>query len=254
MEREWEWDRTRAINIVKLVFLLFLLLIIGLSALRSQTLSQTDSLFIRDSIRVATPKSLRPQFRIDARASAFEGQKINIYGYDAGVLIENRLRIALGYYRIKNELPNDVDLLGSKTKLQLGIDCGALNTEVVFYDARYLSFGFPLEFGFGNYSLVYHDALTGRVLSEKDGFLGFANFGLSAVFKPIRWFGLKGIAGYRKTIYPGENIFPFNGVFSAIGLNIDVQEIVKDIRMYRLIKKYNRNFSRLRTFTALMTD
>ena len=254
MERYWVLNRLRAINIVKMMFLSFILLIIGLSPLHSQSGTETDSLFLRDSVRITSAKPLRPQFRIDARTSTYEGQKINIYGYDAGILIDNRLRLALGYYRIKNDLPNDVDLLGSRTKLQLGIDCGALNTEVIFYDARYFSLGFPLELGFGNYNLVYHDALTGRLLSEKNGFFGFANFGLSVIFKPIRWFGLKGTAGYRKSIYPSEDIFAFNGAYSAIGLNIDVLEIVKDVRMYRLIKKHNRNFKRLRTFAELMTD
>jgi hypothetical protein len=238
----------------KFQFCALFLFFAAINGFAQSRITEDDQKFMEDSVRIATPRAVRPQLRLDARTSSFERQKINIYGYDAGILIDNKLRLALGYYRINNDLPNDVDLRGVKSKLQLRINCGALNTEVIYYNARYLSLGFPLEFGFGNYKLKHTSSDDGRVLEEKSGFLGFTNFGLSATFKPIRWFGLKGILGYRKTIYPAERIFPFNGVFSSIGLNVDIQTIVRDVRMYCLLKKHKRNFSGLRTFTDIITE
>jgi hypothetical protein len=236
------------------LILLVIALLIGPLLFGQDLTSDTPDEFTRDSIKIAAGKIVRPQFRVDARTSSFEGQKINIYGYDVGVLISNRLRLALGYYRINNDLPEEVDLNGSQTKLLLNVNCGALNTEVTYYEARYLSLGFPLEFAFGTYKMEHHDANSDRALDHQSGVLGFTNFGLSATLKPIRWFGLKGIAGYRKSLYPNEKTFGFNGVFSSIGLNADVQEIVKDIKMYKLMKRHNRNFHGLTTLADLVTN
>lgn len=231
-------ERTRNVLTILFLQLTILLLTVGCAGI---VYGQTpDEHYYSDSLRIVKPRPVRVQLRMDARTSTYEGQKINIYGYDAGVLLNNKLRLALGYYRIDNDLPNDIDLQGNRTKLQLGINCGALNTEVIFYNARYLSLGFPLEFGFGKYRVTYRDVLTERTVDDRRGYLGFANFGLSATFKPIRWIGLKGIAGYRKSLYPNEKKFAFNGVFSAIGLNVDMQEIIKDVRLYCLMKRHHR--------------
>jgi hypothetical protein len=221
--------------------------------LKSQ--SYTYEEFIRDSLNAVKPKLIRPQVRIDSRVSFFENQRINIYGYDAGIMAKDKLRLALGYYRINNDLPAKKDIDGVNTNISLVVNCGALNTELIWFNSRFFSAGFPFELAFGQYDLKYETSEGRKFISRKQGYLGFANFGLSLTFKPIRFIGLKGMAGYRKSLYPNEREFGFNGVFTSIGLNLDVHEIVKDVKIYKLKKRYYReNFRGFETFVDLVTE
>jgi hypothetical protein len=56
----------------------------------------------------------------------------------------------------------------------------------------------------------------------------------------MRFLGLKAMVGYRKQVFNLVEDFNFDGFFTAIGLNVDVREIISDIKMYRLKKKYRR--------------
>jgi hypothetical protein len=233
---------------------LFLVLLISLTVLNAQT-NYTYEDYINDSLRIVKPKLIRPQIRIDSRVSFFENQTINIYGYDAGILAKDKLRLALGYYRINNDLPAKKEIDGVNTNISLVVNCGSLNTEMIFYNSRYFSAGFPFELGFGEYDLKYETAEGRKFISKKSGYLGFANFGLSLTFKPIRFIGLKGMAGYRKSLYPNEREFGFNGLFTSIGLNVDVREIIKDVQLYKLKKRYYReSFNGFETFVDLLID
>jgi hypothetical protein len=68
----------------------------------------------------------------------------------------------------------------------------------------------------------------------------FVNFGLSGTYKPMRFLGLKAILGYRKVVFNQVKDFNYDGFFSSLGLNADIHEIVTDIRMFRLKKRYRR--------------
>jgi hypothetical protein len=215
----------------------------------------TSKEFINDSLKILRPKLIRPQVRIDSRVSVYDKQAINIYGYDAGIMAKDKLRLALGYYRINSALPVQTEVEGIKTNTSLVMNVGSLNTELMYYNSRFVSLGFPLELAAGEYKLTRTNADTKRVLSDTSGILGFANFGLSITFKPLRALGLKGILGYRKSVYPNERIFNFNGVFSSIGLNLDLQEVIRDVKMYRLKKRYyGKEFRRFETFVDIVTD
>lgn len=56
----------------------------------------------------------------------------------------------------------------------------------------------------------------------------------------MRFLGLKGIVGYRKIAFNQVKDFNFDGLFTSIGLNVDVHAITTDIRMFRLKKRYKR--------------
>jgi hypothetical protein len=208
--------------------------------------------YLHDSILISTPKLVRPQFKFDTRNTLFENHRVNMYGYDAGILVKNKLRITLGYYRIDETL----NLVSGGTAIQqnIYIRCGTLNTELVYFHKRFLSLGFPLEFGVGYYDLQ-SGSRENNYSERLNGLVAFSNFGLAGTFTPIRWFGLKVIAGYRKAVLASNKKFDFNGIFSSIGLNVDLQEAIRDFRMYRLQKKYYRKeFKPLETFTDLLVN
>jgi len=234
---------------------LFLLVRPGLFS-QNQNQNQEDlrKKFLDDSVKIAASKPIRFQVRLETRASKFEGEKINIYGYDAGILVKNKLRIALGYSSINAALSEEKTRSGVSATSFLNVKCAQLNTELIYHDYRFVALGFPMEIGAGRYKLDYIPVNDSVAVSRKEGFLAFANFGLSGTFKPIRWLGMKGIVGYRKTAYPPEKEFNFSAAFFSIGLNLDLQEIVKDIKMYRLKKSYSKDFKALETFVDILTD
>lgn len=176
-----------------------------------------------------------------------------MYGYDAGILVKNKLRLTLGYYRIDENL--SLPLNGAAIRQRVFIRCGTINTELIYFQKRFLSLGFPLELGVGYYELKNIDPETRNATDSLHGAVAFSNFGLAGTFTPIRWFGLKVIAGYRKAVLSSNKQFDFNGVFSSIGLNVDLHEAIKDIKMYRLKKRYYKDkFRPLETFTDLLVE
>jgi len=212
--------------------------------------------FIADSIKIYVLKSWRPQFKFDTRTTLFEKQQLNMYGYDAGILIKNKLRITLGYYRIDDNLPKDQLINDIQTKQNLRMHMGSVNLELNYIRKRFFSLGFPLEIGVGSYRLKNFSADSPFYeVGRMNGYIAFSNFGLSGTFTPIRWLGLKGMVGYRKMVAATHKEFDFNGVFSSIALSIDVQEIIKDIKMYRLKKHYyGKRFKKLEGFTDIIAD
>jgi hypothetical protein len=224
------------------------------TAVNAPPRDSTEAVFLRDSIKLATPKLVRIQARLDSRASSFQGTEVNIYGYYIGAMIKSKLSLGLAYYRISTVLPAKKVINGVNTGTSLVVNCGSFNSELIYFNRRYISLGFPLEFAVGQYNLTNTITDDNSVISQQIKFLAFINFGLSATFKPFQFIGLKLMAGYRKSIYPEEKVFEFNGVYSSLGLYVDVADIVHNIKMYKLMKRYNRVKNPLSTRVDLFTD
>jgi hypothetical protein len=215
--------------------------------------SQAD--FIRDSLEVVRVKLIRPQFRFDNRNIYFKGQMLSVGGYDAGVLLKDKLRVTLGYYRMNDNLSTyDTDIEGSQYDRQLKLAYGTLNTELLYINRRFFSLGMPLEFGFGQNVSRYKTSPDAADYVEQKGFLIVTDFGLSGTFKPIRWVGIRAVVGYRKNVVNQVEDFRFDGIFTSVGLNIDFHEITKDFRMYRVMKRHGRIESKIGTAVDLFVD
>ena len=211
--------------------------------------------FIKDSTYIMRVKLVRPQLRVDNRTIFYKGQVITINGIDAGVLLKEKLRLTMGYYYLNNNLSDYKKTIdGVDYERELRLRYGSLNTEFIYKNTRYFSLGMPLDFGFGGNTLQYKNTLTEELQSKESGFIVFTDFGLSATLKPIRWIGMKGIIGYRKTIFNQVKDFKFDGVFTSIGLSVDIREIIKDVQMFKLKRRYKRNKNTLETAVDLITD
>lgn len=218
-------------------FLFLLLLIPALINAQDSISSQ----FIKDSLQIAKPGILRPQFRFDNRISFHEGQALSISGFDAGILMINKLRLTLGYYRMQNRLKSyDETIDDQEFGRIVHMDYGSLNTELIYKDTRFISWGMPLEIGAGQNTIQDKNITTGEVLSARTGGLLFVNFGLSGTYKPMRFLGLKVMVGYRKVAINQVKDFNYDGFFTSIGLNVDVRSVVVVVKMLRLKKKYHR--------------
>jgi hypothetical protein len=197
--------------------------------------------FTRDSLDIVKVKLVRPQFRFDNRQTFVGKQTLQISGFDAGVLLSEKLRVTLGYYTMSDRLKQFDEIKdGAEFGRLVDLKYGSLNTELIFRDTRFLSFGMPLEIGAGVNTFENRNITTGELVDRQSGVVAFANFGMTATFKPMRFLGLKAMIGYRKVAYNKVKDYDFDGFFTGIGLNIDVHAITTDVKMYRLKKRYHR--------------
>jgi hypothetical protein len=211
--------------------------------------------FREDSIRITKPKLIRPQFRLDDRFTFLNKQRISITGLDAGVLLKNKLRVTLGYYSASDRLTSLTYTLNSVAyQGAYDLKYGALNLEFIYKNTRFFSLGMPLEFGFGGNSLVYQSKLDNSFTEKQSGFIAMSYFGLSGTFKPLRWIGLKAAFGYRKTLFNQVKNLAFDGFYTSVGIAVDFQEIITDVRMFKLKRKYRKDANQLETAVDLITD
>lgn len=219
------------------------------------TIRYSPANFIRDSLAIVRVKVARPQFRFDNRNIYFQGQMIAVGGYDAGFLLNNKLRVTLGYYRLVDNLSRyDLTIDGKEYDRRLKLNYGSVNTEFQYLNRRFFSLGMPLEFGFGKNASHYKLTPDAADYQKQSGFVIVTDFGLSGTFKPIRWVGIRAVVGYRKTVVNQVDDFRFDGIFTSVGLNIDFHEITKDFKMYRLMKRYHHIHSKISTGVDLIVD
>jgi hypothetical protein len=215
-------------------------LVLQISPLSAQS-SDADKQFIKDSLELVKVKLVRPQFKFDNRVTFYEGHALDITGFEAGVLLVDKLRLTVGYYGLRDRLKAfDKTVEDQKFGRTYRLDYGSLNTELIYKDYRFFSWGMPLEIAAGKNVFQDKNLGTGEIISTQSGLVLFVNFGLSATYKPMRFLGLKGIIGYRKMAYNQVKDFLFDGFFTSIGLNVDVRSLVTSIKMYKLKKRYHR--------------
>src|SRR3954463_700347 len=156
-------------------FFCCIFLIAGIFAF-AQTQETTDP-FIQDSLAIVKVKLVKPQFKFDNRVAFFERQALATNGFDVGVLLSEKLRFTLGYYSMNGHLRSyDYTSDGSEFGRFIKMDYGSLNTELIYKDSRFLSFGMPLEIGGGVNTLQNKNITTNTVISSKTGGLLFVNF------------------------------------------------------------------------------
>ncbi|MCW3104982.1 MAG: hypothetical protein JWO09_3422 [Bacteroidetes bacterium] len=214
----------------------------------------SEEQFIKDSLAILKIKLVRPQLKFDNRINFYGSQPLSITGFDAGVLLSEKLRVTLGYYNMNNSLKNKAYTKNDTAfGTLLHLEYGSLNTELIYKDTRFLSLGMPLEIAAGMNTFRDKNITANEVLGTRSGALIFVNFGLSATFKPMRFLGLKGIVGYRKVAYNQVKDFSFDGLFTSVGLNVDVHAITSEIKMFRLLKKYHHG-NTITNAVEILTD
>jgi len=222
----------------------------------SQSVKLSKQQFIIDSNKIVKPRLARPQFRVDNRTIFPSKQRLNITGFDAGVVLKEKLRVTLGYYSLSTtNLTSLNKSIGSVLyKANYNLNYVALNLEFIYKDARFFSLGMPVEIGLGQNKLKFNSTEDQTEIDKKSGTIILTYFGLSGTFKPIRWFGLKVSVGYKKAVFNQLKELNFDGLYTSVGLAIDFREIITDGRMYALKRKYRKNYNSIGTAVDLITD
>jgi hypothetical protein len=211
--------------------------------------------FRKDSVAIMKPKLFRPQLRIDNKISFYRGDSYNIDGIDAGVIVKEKIRFTLGYYRLNDELSGySKTESGTYFDRKLKLQYGSMNIELVYHNSRFFTLGIPFEFCFGKNTLNFKTSPTDMQRYTRSGFVSLIDLGASGTFKPIRWVGVRFTGGYRRTVInqvPGSR---FDGPFISFGVAVNLREVNKDVRMFMLKKKYKRLGDPMETAVDLITD
>ena len=211
--------------------------------------------FRKDSAAIMKPWLFRPQLRIDNKISFYRGDSYNIDGLDAGIILKEKIRLTLGYYRLNDELSGySKTESGTYFDRRLKLHYGSMNIEFVYHNSRFFTLGIPFEFCFGKNTLNFKTSPTDNQRYTRSGFVSLIDLGASGTFKPIRWVGVRFTGGYRRTIInqvPGSR---FDGPFISFGVAVNVREVSKDVRMFMLKKKYRHLRDPLETAVDLITD
>jgi hypothetical protein len=66
------------------------------------------------------------------------------------------------------------------------------------------------------------------------------SLGSEITLKPLREIGLTTSIGYRKILSRSEPRIDFDGLYYSYGLEVDIKEIIKDIRWLKAKKRYKK--------------
>ena len=203
---------------------------------------KTKEAYIKDSIRIFTPKKIYPQIALDNRKSFMRKSPVDIQGIYTGILYKSRYKFGIGYYQVDSQSRANLKLKERQVQTMRDLDLyyGTINFEYLLIDRRYIKFGFPINLGLGYSNLnIYNDKKDTLIYHSVGAFVPFS-IGTEIALKPFREFGLTSSIGYRKVLIHSEPHIDFDGFFYSYGLVIDVKEIIKDIRWLRAKKRYKK--------------
>jgi hypothetical protein len=182
-------------------------------------------------------------FSLDNRESFVQSSAVTIIGVNAGVVLPgHRWRLGLGAYTLRRSY---ADLYtyqyknGKRTKKiidtltpQLSLTYFTPNVSYVFFQRSWLELSIPVEVGLGRSHYTQTDQ-NGLLHNDTRGLFVPVEAGLAVLIKPIRWAGVSGSVGYRKSVLEVDYKDDFDGMYFSYRLNVFVGAIWRDWRHYR---------------------
>lgn len=198
--------------------------------------------YIKDSIRIFTPKKIYPQIALDNRKSFIRNSPVDIRGIYTGILYKSRYKFGIAYYELDSQSRANIKLKEKQTQAVRDLDLyfGTVNFEYLVIDRRYIKLGFPINLGFGFYNLNIYDDRKENLLYHSIGNFIPLSIASEIALKPFRQFGITTSIGYRKVMSHSESRIDFDGLFYSYGLVVDLKEIIKDIRWLKAKKRYKK--------------
>ena len=235
-------------------------LLLSAKAGAAQTRPAPDS--VGEVLGPPCPAPVTPRRRVgfvislDNRESFVQSSAVHIIGANAGVVLPGRRwRLGLGGYT----LSRDYTALyiyqyknGKRTKKapdtltpQLSLTYLTPNVSYVFFQRPWLEISLPLEVGLGRSHYTVTDQ-TGKTTTDSRGLFVPVEAGLSVLVKPLRWVGVSGSVGYRKSVFEIDYKDDFDGMYFSYRLNVFVGIIWRDLRQYRQSRHFARELAEAR--------
>ena len=228
---------------VKPAQLHLLLFIIGLTSIlnaqnKSSTIDSLRNQFLKDSTHIYRLKKFRPYIDIDYYQTYLNERLVNMRGFSLGVRYNNRHVFGLNVNGITQRDQKKAVIRFRDTinvSEQLSLSNASLLYQYTIINNRYLAVFMPTQLGLGRYAVTTTAMVTNKRISRKTGGTIPASIGTTLVLKPIKWVGISGTGGYRFVLDKNPNL-NFNGLFFGYGIWLDIQQIIRDINFYGIVK------------------
>ena len=153
----------------------------------------------------------------------------------------------MGFYNINQSSKKPIAVIDGtvSAKKMLTMNYFTFFYQYTVIDKKYFELDIPVEIGLGGCTISYSDSALHKTYRQSSGAIIPLGIGLQGIVKPIKWVGLSVLIGYRMVAEKsvGQN---FNGVYSSIGLNFDLRQIVRDTKYYWFKRKsYTRHVRKI---------
>lgn len=192
---------------------------------------------------VETPRrrlSLKPAGDFDQRFSFIDNKGVSIWGYRLGVAVNEKYKVGIGGYFLKQELSGiKTDASGVPiNQLTKNVYYGTIYYEPFLFRRKRWEMSMVFELGYGKALLDSTNKIRGRFLtkSEEQIFVP-AGMGYSVNFiipdikglHFLTYLGLNGMIGLRKAVFESDLKYNFDGWYWSIGSAVFIDRIFTDL-------------------------
>jgi hypothetical protein len=160
-------------------------------------------------------------------------------GFKMGVVYRESEIFGMGLYSVLGhgrELKNPKDA-SDTLKIQIKMEYLTLFYHHIVFKKRFLEFQLPFELGLGSSHFTFLSKKNSRVTKEKHIPVVPYGLGMKFIFKPVPHAGIFLYLGYLSTLKSYKYPVPLKGLFSSLGLYVNVLKINRDTRYYLFKKK-----------------
>ena len=180
---------------------------------------------------------------LDNRDSFIQASAVHTIGLNAGVvLLNHRWRLGLGGYTLRHSYADlyihqykngkRTNKIASTLTPQLSLAYLTPNVSYVFIRRRWLEVSVPIEIGLGRSHYTQTDQ-HGNLHLDSRGLFVPVEAGLAVLIKPVRWMGVSGSLGYRKSVFEVDYQEDFDGMYFSYRLNVFAGALWHDWRQHR---------------------
>jgi len=222
---------------------------------KQQKIDSLKTKWQADSAKMQVPHKYSLLAGFDRRNSFVSSDKkisVKVSGVKAGVIINSRHAIAVGYYDVLNLPQKEIrDESDSLYLLKLNMNYLTLFYEYHIFQNRWWDIGAFGELGGGSYKTTASDTAGKKYKKFTDTLsTGISLFGagVDVSFRIFKWLGFNGTAGYRFVGGKEPDGINFNGAFYSVGFEIYFGRLYKMAKFGLKRRKYRNN---VKTFEKL---
>ena len=241
--------KPRSLSINIFCYFLVAVIIFCCNHLLAQT---TDSsLFINtEALPKKKKNSLKPASDFDKRFSFIDKEGVSIWGYRLGLAVNNKYKVGIGGYFLKQELagvkldPGGIPI----NQLTKNLYYGTIYYEPYLFRRKRWEMSMVFEVGYGRAILDSINKIRGRFLTKTEeqvfvpAGMGYSVYFIIPDIKGLHfltYIGLKGMIGLRKAAIESDLKYNFDGWYWSIGSPVFIDKIIADISGKRKRKALN---------------
>ncbi len=205
---------------------------------------------IAQTVVPAAPLRYKPTLDFDQRFYYVNQQKLNVWGYRAGILFHDKYKAGVGiYYMSNNSTGNNAGGLMDGTSLNQRHYIGTIYWEPFLTRKKYWECSVVHEIGYGHVVNSLRATTNKSVINQQKGFVVPAGVGLSlnlkppAIlgFKPIRWVGINLCTGFRIAAAQSIKQDNYGGWYWSISGAIFLDRFTEDFHEWKNKRSSTQN-------------